>query len=227
MAKRAGSGGRKTKGRGAGKAPVRPLRLAGFVLLRTTTILILGVFALVCLFALVNPPTTHTIWSEGRRLGGVEHRWVPLEQVAPVMARAVVAAEDANFCLHWGFDVEAIRSAIAAGAARGASTVSQQVVKNVFLWQHRSWLRKAMETAITPAVEAVWTKRRILEAFTAKSLYPYTHFYLRDVHKRFGAYWHNHFSTIGLVGMNEASETLVDRLAIHDKPGAADKLTAH
>lgn len=141
------------------------MQLAGFVLLRTTTVVILCVFALVCLFALVNPPTTHTIWSEGRRLGGVEQTWVPLEEVAPVMARAVVAAEDANYCLHWGFDVEAIRTAIEAGAARGASTISQQVVKNVFLWQDRSWLRKAMETAITPAVEAVWTKRRIIEVY--------------------------------------------------------------
>ena len=154
--------GRKSGARGSRRGPVR---LAGFVLLRTTTILILSVFALVCLFALVNPPVTHTIWSEARRLGGVEQTWVPLEDVAPVMARAVVAAEDANFCLHWGFDVEAIRSAIAAGSARGASTISQQVVKNVFLWQGRSWFRKALEAAITPAVEAVWTKRRILEVY--------------------------------------------------------------
>ena len=128
-------------------------------------ILILGTLALVCLFAVVNPPITHTIWSEGRRLGGVERSWVSIDNVAPILPRAVVAAEDANFCRHWGFDVVAIRSAIEAGANRGASTLSQQVVKNVFLWQGRSWVRKALETAITPAVEAIWPKRRILEVY--------------------------------------------------------------
>lgn len=163
MAKRAG----KTKGRHSGARAKRrgPFRLVRFLLLRASTLLILSIFALVCLFAVVNPPTTHTIWAEARRLGGVEQTWVPLDQVAPVMARAVVAAEDANFCQHWGFDVEAIRNVITAGGARGASTISQQVVKNVFLWQGRSWLRKALEAAITPAVETVWTKRRILEVY--------------------------------------------------------------
>jgi monofunctional biosynthetic peptidoglycan transglycosylase len=76
-----------------------------------------------------------------------------------------VAAEDANFCLHWGFDMAAIRQAVAAGGNRGASTISQQVVKNVFLWHGRSWLRKAMEAMLTPAVELVWSKQRILEVY--------------------------------------------------------------
>lgn len=125
----------------------------------------LAVLALVVLFALVNPPVTHTIWSEWRRLGAVERTWVPGDAIAPVMFRAVVAAEDANFCRHWGFDMAAIRSAIEAGAERGASTISQQVVKNVFLWQGRSWVRKALEAALTPLVEAVWTKRRILVVY--------------------------------------------------------------
>ncbi|MFP7672208.1 monofunctional biosynthetic peptidoglycan transglycosylase [Marivita sp. S0852] len=121
---------------------------------------------LVGLLGYVNPPTTHTMWSEGRRLGDpVEQVWVPATQIAPVVMRSAVAAEDANFCLHWGFDVEAIQAAIAAGGARGASTISQQVVKNVFLWQGRSWLRKAMEAGLTPVVEALWTKRRILEVY--------------------------------------------------------------
>ena len=142
-----------------------PLRWAGFILLRSTTILILTVVGLVLLFSVINPPTTHTIWSEGRRLGQVDREWVPIEAVAPVMARSVVAAEDANFCLHWGFDVAAIRAALEDGSGRGGSTISQQVVKNVFLWQGRSWIRKALEAAITPAVEAVWSKRRIVEVY--------------------------------------------------------------
>lgn len=124
------------------------------------------VVALVALFGWVNPPTNHTMWSEGRRLGApVDHDWVDADRIAPVVLRAAVAAEDANFCLHWGFDVEAIQAALEAGGNRGASTISQQVVKNVFLWQGRSWLRKAMEAGLTPVVEALWSKRRILEVY--------------------------------------------------------------
>ncbi|PTN00841.1 monofunctional biosynthetic peptidoglycan transglycosylase [Rhodovulum imhoffii] len=112
-----------------------------------------------------GPVTTHTIWSESRRLDAVEWEWVPISEIAPVAARAVVAAEDANFCAHWGFDMGAIRAAIDAGARRGASTISQQTVKNVFLWQGRSWPRKAMEAILTPLVELAWPKRRILEVY--------------------------------------------------------------
>ena len=82
-----------------------------------------------------------------------------------MLARSVVAAEDARFCQHWGIDVTAIRAALADGGQRGGSTISQQVVKNVFLWQDRSWLRKALETLLTPLVEAIWSKRRILEVY--------------------------------------------------------------
>lgn len=116
-------------------------------------------------YSVINPPTTYYMVSEGRRLGGVDRQWVPIENVAPVMARSVVAAEDANFCVHWGFDMEAIRAALEEGGQRGASTISQQVVKNVYLWHGRSWTRKAMEALLTPAVEAVWPKRRIIEVY--------------------------------------------------------------
>lgn len=134
-----------------------PLRLvAGAALL---------VAVLILVFAVVRPPFTHTIVAEWWRLGAVERDWVRADRVAPVMLRAVVAAEDANFCLHWGFDMAAIRTAIDDGGGYGASTLSQQTVKNVFLWQGRSWTRKALEALITPAVEVVWTKRRILEVY--------------------------------------------------------------
>ena len=123
------------------------------------------VLAAVVAFAFVGPPTTLTMIGEARRLGGVEREWVPMEAIAPVMARSVVAAEDANFCRHWGFDMAAIRLAIEEGGRRGASTLSQQTVKNVFLWQGRSWPRKALEAMLTPVVEAVWPKRRILEVY--------------------------------------------------------------
>ena len=127
-------------------------------------IVTLLVFAIL-LFAFLNPPTTAYMFAEARRNGGVEQEWVSLENVAPVMARSVVAAEDANFCLHWGLDINAIQSAIEDGGGRGASTISQQVVKNVYLWHGRSWFRKSLEAVLTPAVEAVWTKRRIVEVY--------------------------------------------------------------
>jgi len=113
----------------------------------------------------IDPPTTPYIVAEGLRLDRLERDWVDMEAIAPVMARAAVAAEDANFCAHWGLDVDAIRDAIEGGAARGASTISQQVVKNVFLWQGRSWPRKALETALTPVMETLWPKRRVLEVY--------------------------------------------------------------
>ena len=124
----------------------------------------LGVLGVV-LFAFVNPPTTLYMAAESARHDGIRHEWVAFEDIAPVMARSVVAAEDANFCTHWGFDMTAIRQVIAAGERRGASTISQQTVKNVYLWPERSWLRKALEAVITPAVELVWSKQRILEVY--------------------------------------------------------------
>lgn len=122
-------------------------------------------FALILLWSVANPPRTLYMLSEGRRLGGIDHQWVSLDEIAPVMARSVVAAEDANFCNHWGFDLAAIKLALAQGSNRGASTISQQTVKNVYLWQGRSWPRKALEALITPLMELVWTKRRIVEVY--------------------------------------------------------------
>jgi monofunctional biosynthetic peptidoglycan transglycosylase len=126
---------------------------------------ILAVLAVVVLYRWVNPPITHTIWVERQRLGQIEQSWVPLAEIAGPIPRSVVAAEDANFCLHWGFDLDAIRAALDEGAQRGASTITQQTVKNVFLWQERSWLRKALEAVLTPLVELVWSKQRILEVY--------------------------------------------------------------
>lgn len=132
---------------------------------RSVAVAFLLVAGLVVLGAFVNPPTNVYMYSEGTRLGPVKQTWVPMAQIARVMARSAVAAEDANYCAHWGFDMVAIRKAIEEGSSRGASTISQQTVKNVYLWHGRSWVRKAMEALITPMVEAVWTKRRILEVY--------------------------------------------------------------
>jgi monofunctional biosynthetic peptidoglycan transglycosylase len=131
--------------------------------------IVLGIAAffllLILLFSFVNPPGGYYQMSEATRLGAVERQWVDWDQIAPIMGRSAVAAEDANFCLHWGFDMAAIRAAVAQGGNRGASTISQQVVKNVFLWHGRSWLRKAAEAMLTPAVELFWSKQRILEIY--------------------------------------------------------------
>ena len=125
-----------------------------------------GLFAsLVLLFSFLNPPVNIYQLQESARLGGLQRDWVSWEDIAPVMGRSAVAAEDANFCLHWGFDIAAIRAAVEQGGNRGASTITQQVVKNVFLWHGRSWLRKALEGVLTPAVELVWSKQRILEVY--------------------------------------------------------------
>ncbi len=121
---------------------------------------------LVLIFTVLNPPKTLTMRAEISRLGrSIDPQWMPIEGIAPVMVRSVVAAEDANFCLHWGFDMNAIRAAIAEGGQRGASTLSQQTVKNVYLWQGRSWARKALEAVLTPLVELAWSKRRIIEVY--------------------------------------------------------------
>lgn len=120
---------------------------------------------LIVLFSFAPPPINIYQAQEAWRLGGIEKDWVSWDEIAPVMARSVVAAEDANFCLHWGFDMAAIRDAIEDGGTRGASTLSQQVVKNTYLWHGRSYLRKALEAAITPVMELFWTKRRILHVY--------------------------------------------------------------
>ncbi len=121
--------------------------------------------ALILTFAVLPPPINLYQIGEAWRLGGIEKDWVGWDEIAPEMSRSVVAAEDANFCLHWGFDMAAIREAIESGGDRGASTLSQQMVKNTFLWHGRNWLRKAMEAALTPVVELIWTKRRILHVY--------------------------------------------------------------
>ena len=128
-------------------------------------IFVAGFSALMLVGRFVAPWTTPYMFSESRRLGDVAYDWTPLADIAPVMARSVVAAEDAAFCGHWGFDVGAIREAIEDGGARGASTISQQVVKNLYLWQGRTYTRKALEAVLTPGLEAIWTKRRIVEVY--------------------------------------------------------------
>jgi monofunctional biosynthetic peptidoglycan transglycosylase len=120
---------------------------------------------LVLVFRLVNPPTNVLILSERLRLGAVEQDWVPLASMSDWLPLAAAAAEDANFCLHAGFDFEGIRAAFADERLRGGSTISQQVAKNVFLWPARSWVRKGLEAGFTVLIELTWPKRRIMEVY--------------------------------------------------------------
>jgi monofunctional biosynthetic peptidoglycan transglycosylase len=98
-----------------------------------------------------------------------DYRWVPLRDIAPAMAVAVVAAEDQKFPVHWGFDLDSIREAAShnarGGRLRGASTLTQQVARNLFLWQGRSYLRKGLEAWMSLLLELFWPKARILEVY--------------------------------------------------------------
>lgn len=159
---------RKAKSRKPAPKPriaFRPGRFIRRWVLRLASLAFLIVAFLIVVFSIFNPPATMYMRQEQARLGQIDHVWVRMDNIAPVMGRSAVAAEDANFCNHWGFDMVAIRAALNAGGSRGASTISQQVVKNVYLWHGRNWTRKALEALITPMVETVWSKRRILEVY--------------------------------------------------------------
>lgn len=125
------------------------------------------------IFAVVNPPVSALmIWRtlEGRP---IRHQWVAIEQISPNLIDAVVSSEDARFCQHYGIDFRELDDAVARamreggdiGRVRGASTISMQVVKNLFLWPGRSLPRKGLELMITPLMEGMWSKRRILEIY--------------------------------------------------------------
>lgn len=101
----------------------------------------------------------------------LHHRWVPLEEMTPHMPVAVMAGEDSRFLLHHGFDFDAIGTAAkrnlknGRGKKYGASTISQQAAKNVFLWPGRSWVRKGFEAYFTALIELAWSKQRIMEVY--------------------------------------------------------------
>jgi monofunctional glycosyltransferase len=124
----------------------------------------------------INPPYTAfmagaqlSAWAERDGKYVFRHTWVDLNRISPNLPLAVVASEDQKFPEHWGFDVEAIEKAYALNQhshkVRGASTISQQVAKNLFLWSGRSYFRKGLEAYFTVLIEAAWPKRRILEVY--------------------------------------------------------------
>jgi monofunctional biosynthetic peptidoglycan transglycosylase len=114
------------------------------------------------------PPVTSAFMLRARLVEGcplVAYEWTPRSEIAPAVFLAVLAAEDQRFEDHAGFDFEAIGDAIEEQGARGASTISQQIAKNLFLWPGRSWVRKGLEAWLTIAIEALWPKQRILEVY--------------------------------------------------------------
>lgn len=130
----------------------------------------------VLLFRWVDPPVSSVMLQHRlAQLTGdapghsIEHQWVPLHQMGSFLPLAVVASEDQLFPRHMGFDTEAIKHVLSNSAAgqrlRGASTLTQQTAKNLFLWQGRSWLRKGLEAGFTLLLEGLWPKQRVLEVY--------------------------------------------------------------
>lgn len=120
----------------------------------------------VALYGLIPPPTTVLIETERARLGGVRREALDFDALPDLVRLAFPAAEDARFCEHWGIDPQAVQAALGEnGRLRGASTITQQVAKNAFLWPGRSWLRKGLEAGFAGLVELMWSKRRILEVY--------------------------------------------------------------
>ena len=148
-------------------------------LLRRLTKLLLWLTALSVLLVLVlrwvPPPFTALMverkiesWTSGASID-LQRNWRPWKELPDDLKMSVIAAEDQKFADHWGFDIAAIRAAFEhnerGGSLRGASTLSQQVAKNLFLWSGRSWLRKGLEVWFTGWIELLWPKQRILEVY--------------------------------------------------------------
>ena len=158
---------------GAKLKPGKPSRPWRARLGRIALYLLLAVLALpvmpILAYRFVPPPITPLMII--RAIGGapLQQRFVPLARISPALIRAVIASEDEKFCRHHGFDWDEIANAWqnwrAGHAMRGASTISQQTAKNLFLWPGRSLLRKGAEAYLTGLIELFWTKPRIMELY--------------------------------------------------------------
>lgn len=143
-------------------------RLLGVVNTLLLTILLVPA-ALIAIYRFLPPPLTPMMVATAIEDGIVYQQWVPLGGISPHLVKAAIAAEDGRFCSHDGFDWQAIHRARAhnerGNRLRGASTISQQTAKNLFLPPARNWLRKGAEAYLTLLIEALWPKRRIMEAY--------------------------------------------------------------
>jgi monofunctional glycosyltransferase len=129
----------------------------------------IGSLLWVTIYKFVPPPVTFTMLGDAIAGRGITKDWMSIAETDASMPRAVIAAEDAKFCSHSGFDTEAIEKAMRynsrGGRIRGGSTISQQTAKNAFLWQGGGFFRKALEAYFTALIEAIWGKRRIMEVY--------------------------------------------------------------
>ena len=126
------------------------------------------VLVLIVLFRFVNPPGSSYMLGQFLTGRAIDRTWVPLESISRHLVRAVIVSEDGRFCEHSGIDTAAMKDAIeraARGTPRGASTISMQVTKNLFLWNARGYVRKVIEIPLTLFMEMIWPKRRILEVY--------------------------------------------------------------
>jgi monofunctional glycosyltransferase len=141
----------------------------GVWLLSLVALLALLPIAIIALYRFVPPPVTPLMLLRAAEGETMRRDWVAYGRIAPALPRAVIASEDARFCGHHGFDWIEIDRAYAdwqeGEKLRGASTISQQVAKNLFLWPGRSFIRKGIEAYLTFFIEALWSKERILETY--------------------------------------------------------------
>jgi monofunctional biosynthetic peptidoglycan transglycosylase len=141
----------------------------GRLLLWVLAVALLAPPALVLTYRFVPPPITPLMVIRLIQGEGLRQDWVPLAKISPALPQAVVAAEDNLFCEHAGFDWRSLRGEIdawlAGERARGASTITMQTAKNLFFWPGRSLIRKGLEAWITPQIELLWRKRRIIEVY--------------------------------------------------------------
>jgi monofunctional biosynthetic peptidoglycan transglycosylase len=126
--------------------------------------------ALVVIYKWAPPPGDILMAVRAVQGRGWDYRWRPIDRISPALVQAAVASEDARFCDHHGFDFDAIQKAMEhnekhPNRIRGASTISQQTAKNVFLWPGRDWVRKGFEVYFTVLIEAIWGKERIMEVY--------------------------------------------------------------
>jgi monofunctional biosynthetic peptidoglycan transglycosylase len=138
-------------------------------IIRAAILLVLASIGWVVSYKWINPPITWLMARDAIAGRHVEHEWVALDAITRAVPRALIGAEDAQFCAHRGFDLAAIEKAAMANASgkrlRGGSTISQQVAKNAFLWPGRSYLRKGLEAWFTLLIEQIWGKQRIMEVY--------------------------------------------------------------
>ena len=154
-----------------------PLRMIKRLLLRILLIAAAFWGGGIALFSILPVPFSAVMlerqvgaWLSGNSQYVAHSDWVGMDEISPWMGLAAIAAEDQKFPEHWGFDVSAIEKALAhnerqENRVRGASTLSQQTAKNLFLWDGRSWLRKGLEAGLTVGIETVWSKKRILTVY--------------------------------------------------------------